>query len=539
MATSAEKPAPTGPASGARGRGRAHYSLRVPWLITGIGLIVLGVAAFLISQAYNGPYRSAVVGGNLPVNTGALNPLNIDSNNSPALTVNPLNPSNLVVANKIDSPSYSCALNVSFDGGAHWGQTPIPAPAGEEPKCYAPDASFGVDGTLYLSYVTLAGRANAPHAVWLASSRDGGQTLSAPIPTPLGKDSFMVRVVADPRVSGRVYLVWLKSAPILGLYSFGTTGNPIEVVRSDNGGRTWGTPVRVSSPSRARVIAPSPAFGPHGELYVLYLDLQGDDLDYAGGHSGRGGPAYAGQWQLVLSRSADHGASWSESTVGNVVPTRRFVVYTPPFPSLAVDQRDGRLYAAFEDGRNGDSDVELWTLAPGASGWSAPKRVNDTALHDGTAQYLPKLAVAPDGRLDVAYYDRRADSNNVLNQVSMQSSYDGGTEFTHHLTVSDRAFSSRIGFGGDRNLADLGGTLGLASTNTRAMSVWADTRAGTRLSLKQDIAREIVAFNHPTRISDGLKTVLIIASILLVVLGVAVIVLLGMREPARPVIVRP
>jgi hypothetical protein len=503
----------------------------VPWRLTGIALLLLALGAVLLSAAFNGRHQARLLGGDLPVNIGARNPLDISSNNTPSLASNPLNAANLVVANKIDSPSYSCAMNVSFDGGGHWSQTPIPAPAGEEPKCYAPDASFGADGTLYVSFVTLAGRANAPHGAWLVSSRDGGQTLSPPIRTGLGPDAFGLRVAADPRVPGRVYLVWLKSSPILGLYSFGTTGNPIEAVRSDDGGRSWTAPTRVSSASRARAIAPAPAIGPHGELYVLYLDLEGDALDYAGGHGGRGGPAYAGHWQLVLARSTDRAATWAESAIGEVVPTRRFVVYTPPLPSLAVDPSSGRLYAAFEDARGGDPDVELWTLAPGARRWSSPIRVNDTRLHDGTAQYQPKLDVARDGRVDIVYYDRREDPTNVLNKVSLQYSYDHGTSFSRHVVLSDRAFSSRIGFGADRDLADLGGTLGLVSTPRRSVAAWTDTRAGTRLSLKQDIARAVVAFNQPERISGGLKAVLRIAAVALALLGLAVIVLLGRGAP--------
>jgi hypothetical protein len=67
------------------------------------------------------------------------------------------------------------------------------------------------------------------------------------------------------------------------------------------------------------------------------------------------------------------------------------------------------------------------------------------------------------------------------------------------------------------------------------MAAWADTRAGTRVTLKQDIARQVVAFNHPERISDGLKAVLRIAAIALALLGIAVIVMLGRgaSPPAR------
>jgi hypothetical protein len=505
----------------------------VPWVLAGVALLLLALGAILISTAFNGRHEVRRVGGDLPVNIGALNPLDLSSNNTPNVASDPVNPSNLVIANKIDSPTYSCALNVSFDGGGHWSQTQIPVPpvGGHTPECYAPDASFGADGTLYVSFVTLAGRANAPHAAWLVTSRDGGQTLSPPIPTPLGANVFQLRVAADPRIPGRVYLVWLKASPPLVLYGFGSTNNPIEAVRSDNGGRTWDTPVQVSASSRTRVIAPAVAFGRHGELDVLYLDLESDSLDYAGASGGQGGPPYAGQWQLVLARSVDSGASWTQSTVGNVTPTRRFIVYTPPFPSLTVDPASGQLYVAFESGHGGHSDVDLWTLPARVTTWSGPVRVEDTPLNDTTEQYLPRVAVAPNGRVDIAYYDRRADPTDILNQVSLQSSYDHGKTFTRHITLSDRPFSSRIGFGADRGLADLGGTLGLVSTPRHAMAVWADTRAGTSVTVKQDISRAIVAFNNPERISSGLRTVLRIAAIALALLGIAVIVLLGRGAP--------
>ncbi|MDQ6776853.1 MAG: glycoside hydrolase [Actinomycetota bacterium] len=510
-----------------------ELSLRVPWVLAGIALVLLALGAFLISTAFNSPHEMRRIGGNLAVNVGALNPLDLSSNNTPIVAGNPANPANLVIANKIDSPTYSCALNVSFDGGGHWTQTPIPVPGttGHVPECYAPDASFGADGTLYVSFVTLAGRANAPHAAWLVTSRDGGQTLSPPIATPLGRDAFQVRVAADPRVPGRVYLVWLKAAPALVLYGFGAAGNPIDAVRSDDGGRNWMAPTQVSAPGQSRVISPAPAFGPRGQLYVLYLNLEGDSLDYSGASGGSAGPPYAGQWQLALARSLNRGTSWTGSTVGSVAPTRRFIVYTPPFPSLAVDPASGRLYVAFENAHGGHSDVNLWTLAPGARSWSSPVRVNDTPVKDATEQYLPKVAVAPNGRVDIVYYDRRGDPTNVLNQVSLQSSYDHGKTFSRHIVLSNRPFSSRIGFGADRGLADLGGTLGLVSTANHAMAAWADTRAGTLVTLKQDIARQIVAFNSPERLSAGLKAVLRIAAIALVLLGIAVMVMLGRGAP--------
>ena len=496
----------------------------LPLLVIAVALVAAGIGAIIVSSSYDTPREARALGPNLAINDGASNPRDLSANNSPTIVRNPVEDENLVETNRIDSPAYSCSLSVSFDGGGRWTQTPIPAPAGEEPKCYAPDAAFSANGTLFVSYVTLKGRANAPNNVWITRSTDGGKTLEAPVRAPLGPRSFQVRLTADPTAPNRIFLTWLK-ADELGLYTFSNTGNPIMAIRSDDGGRNWTEPARVSSAARERVVAPSPAVGKSGQLNVLYLDLRDDVLDYGGGHRGRGGPPYDGDWQLVLARSTDNGATWRESVVeSRLTPTERFIVFTPPTPSLAVDPDSGRLYAAFQDGRNGDADVMLWTLPEGGGEWTGPVRVNDTPRQDGTSQYLPELSVAPDGRLDVLYYDRRNDRTNVLNEVSLQSSFDEGKTFTPRVKLSDRSVSSRIGFGVERGLPELGSRLGLLSTDRRAYGVWTDTRNGSVRTAKQDIARGVVAFNDPPRLSSTAETLLRLGGIVLIVLGVATVV---------------
>ena len=517
------------PANGAGRRGGAGEGL---WLaVLGIGLVLLGAGAYIVSKSYSEPRTAKAVGGRpIPVNAGAQNALDLSAHNSPTIVRNPENEANLVIADRIDSPRYSCVMSTSFDGGASYTQTEIPVPAGEEPKCYAPDVAFGRDGTLYLSYVTLKGRANAPNATWIARSSDGGRTLTQPVRV-LGKLAFQVRLVADPARRGRVYMTYLKASDV-GLYKFSDTGNPIRAVRSDDGGTTWGQPTRVSGPARLRAIAPSPAIGPKGELYVLYLDLGDDALDYAGAHRGRGGPPYSGRWKLVLARSQDRGATWSESELKDeIVPSERFIAFTPPFPSVAVDQDSGRVYAGFQDSRLGDPDVMVWSRPSGKNEWDGPTRVNDTPKGDNTSQYLPRLAVAPDGRLDVIYFDRRADRRNVMNEVSFQYSLDQGDKFSKRIRLSDRPFDSRIGFGSDRGLPDLGSRLGLISTSDRALGVWTDTRAGTRDSGKQDLAERLVAFNDPPRLAGGLKALLRYGGIVLALVGLLLLLawLLGQR----------
>lgn len=200
----------------------------------------------------------------------------------------------------------------------------------------------------------------------------------------------------------------------------------------------------------------------------------------------------------MLARSVDRGATWREVEVdGAVVPTQRILVFLPPAPSLAVDPTRGRVYVAFHDGRHGDADVLLWRSTDRGATFSAPVRVNDTPPGDGASQYLPRLALAPGGRLDVAYYDRRRDHADVRNEVSLQSSSDGGRSFGASTRLSTTAFDSRVGFGGEGG-ADLGTRLGLLSGDGEVLALWADTRRGTVRDVRQDIALAAVRVVAPS-----------------------------------------
>lgn len=465
-------------------------------------LLVLVGAAMVVGSLASDP-TMRVTGVERPVNQGAGDLSDIRAHNSPTVARNPRDPDQLAVTSRIDTPAFSCALHASSDGGRRWRRTAVPIPAGEERKCYAPDVAFASDGTLHVSYVTLRGVGNVPNAVWVARSRDGGRTLEAPTRVA-GAKAFGVRIATDPSRPSRLYLTWLQARE-LGALRFASTGNPIVLARSDDGGRTWRRTVRVSDPGRPRVLAASPAVGPKGQVYVLFLDVGEDRLDYEGGHEGFGGPAYAGPFQLVLARSRDGGLRWEESVVDRrIVPVARFIAFLPPVPSLAVDRDSGRVFAAFHDRRNGGPDAMLWTLDPGATGWRGPVRINDTDPGERTAQYLPQVAVAPDGRLDAVYYDRRADDDGVRNEVSLQSSHDDGRSFSPRLRLSSRSFDARIGAGSERGLPDIGSRIGLVADDAGALAVWTDTRSGTDASNKQDLlSRRVAAVPGGRLLHDG------------------------------------
>jgi hypothetical protein len=508
---------------------RRRSNLR--FIALGVGLIAAGLGALLVAEAFDVTPEPRLVGGNLPVNEGATEAADVSAHNSPRLAQNPADENNLVVANRIDTPGYSCALHVSFDGGATFRQLPIPVPAGEEPKCYAPDVAFSSDGILHMIFVTLAGQGNVPNAVWHVRSDDGGRSLGAP-ERVVGQLAFQVGLEADPVVPERLYLTWLQADEV-GLYRFTNPGNPIMVMVSDDGGTTWSGPTEVSDPARQRVVTPVAGVGPDGRLRVLYVDVGDDRLDYEGAHEGRGGPPHPGSFTLVLATSPDGGETWSEAEVGTMAPPERFIVFNPPSPSLAIDQSDGSVYVAFHDRADGGAGVSMWTSRNGGDSFGPPVRIDDTDEDDETSQYLPHMGISLAGRIDVVYYDRRDDPENVMNEVSLQSSFDGGETFSRRVTLTDRPFDSRIGFGSQRDMADLGTTLALLSTDDKAMAAWTDTRAGTEESNKQDIVRQFVAFSEEPSASPAVRHLLPQGGWLAVLAGASLVLVPAARRARR------
>jgi hypothetical protein len=111
-----------------------------------------------------------------------------------------------------------------------------------------------------------------------------------------------------------------------------------------------------------------------------------------------------------------------------------------------------------------------------ATGTAEPLRVNQDPPRNAKDQWFPWVAVAPDGRVDVVYYDRREDPINRFVNLYLSRSSDGGASWTD-IRVSDVpsnmnwAFDRGI-FIGDYNALSI-------SPDGTAYPFWTDARNGT------------------------------------------------------------
>lgn len=487
----------------------------------GCGLAaVVGALMLVISN------QTTTIGGNVIVE-GATR---IDAINSPSILHNPKHASHLVLTYRVDRPDYSAVLQHSEDNGKDWTATELPLPNGTrlcsattagKPCPFAPDIAFDRTGKLYVIYVNLVGAGNGPENLWISTSTDNGKTLGQPVRIAGGMgEIFQSRLAIAP--DGTIHITWLQGGETGNLSLLGK--NPIVAVRSTDGGKTWTQPVVISDSGRDRVAVAAPAVDAKGRITVVYEDFKGDRRDF----ENLEGPVFDDPFALVMTRSIDGGQTWSRGVEfeSGVVPTRRFLVYLPPFPGLAVAP-DGTIYAAWFDGRNGDEDVFLKKSSDGGATWSAPIRVNDNPVKDGTSQYMPRVAVNESGRVDVAFYDRRRDARNVMTDVELATSTDGAKTFTNRR-VSSVSFDSRIGpIVSELHGADFGTRLGLDSFGDHAVAAWTDTREGSEADGAQDIGLSRITFAEKVPFLAKWPTIA-----LLFVIGFVALVL-AMKEMRR------
>jgi hypothetical protein len=405
------------------------------------------------------------------------------AHNSPVLAADPTSQDVVALANRLDAPEFSCALQVSGDGGRSWGAVePVPTLPEAAETCYAPQVAFDKDGTLYYLFVGLAGRGNRPVGVYLTTSDDRGATFTEPRKI-LDEGNYQVRMALD-RDAGdpaRIHLVWLQARGEPTLGGLPAPPNPIVAAHSDDGGTTFTDPVVVSDPDQhLRAVAPEVAIGADGAVHVAYYDLGEDARDY----QGLEGDAWSGTWSVVHQVSRDGGDSFEPATVVDdaLEPAQRvLLIFTMPPPALAADDADN-VSVGWDDARHGDRDGFVARAHDAGASWQGPVRLNDDPRGNGKAQLLPELGVAPNGRVDAVFLDRRDSDDNVMQHTYYAASTDHAASFGDNVRLTRFASSSEMGqryvVTSARGRADLGRGLDVLASDGGALAAWPDSRHG-------------------------------------------------------------
>jgi Ca2+-binding RTX toxin-like protein len=493
-------------------------------------LVVASVAAGL---ALGAPSAQAElrVGENVRLDSSDLT--EVRAKDAVALAVNPRNPQHIVSINADWLPG-DCEYTASFDGGSNWTKASVFAlPAGfiaESCKVgghlgQAIDRglAFGSGDNVYATFATpkvSSTGAEEADSVLVAKSTDGGRTFGTGVVALAGASTSsgtprygLPKLAVDPARPGgpaadRVYLIAGNQES--------TTRNTVTSVSND-GGQNFSAPVFANKPGEDAIEQSQPVIAPDGAVLVAWRQR---NKDAAGNFTPEG--------FVVVGRSTDQGKTWTQARAANV----RGLVYTGPptptyrtppstftgstFPRLAVDQGSGNVYLVFGQGPPApttasgfqaadhfihfDMDVFFQRSTNGGANWSPPLQINDSTPFPGsevTQTRHPDVSVAPNGRVDVVWEDRRHWYRGCihtherceearLGDIYYANSSTGGADFSPDRRITDRSHNNDVGidyrFGTYWDFGPVSVPLG----NDQILVGWMDSRRGNHDNDNQD-----------------------------------------------------
>ena len=470
----------------------------------------------------------------------------------PQMLVYPPNPNILAIA-EVELNSATCQVYVSRDRGRTWAKSAANAVPPGYKACARPNfgsfyaAKFGIDGTLYVAGT--AGQnasSSGPNDPFVARSKDLGATWEYTVlkkseerdfPKPDGTSARdferfgYIRLAVHPTDPSRVYVGYRRQGAFL------PTSQASErsvVAVSTDGGATFGpfTDIFESSFPLTDVKGtdqPGIAVAKDGTIYAFTKERP--PASTAAGVTQAPLPTPTGPGNICRSASAHPEAKpWVPTPVPNPVPTAgqpgagsrllmakstddgktwkakvadsSGVVCGPCLttPEAAVDAKTGDVYVVWEQSDTGPpnprDDRNIWFMRSTDGGETFSKRVQlnddiDPRRNPNYDQMFPGISIAPNGRVDIAWWDFRTDAlynpngngnttrrDETCFDIFYTSSSDHGVTWARNSRISDRSMNQNEGF--TMNLAeDLRGPIGVASTDDQAYVAWSDSRNGT------------------------------------------------------------
>jgi hypothetical protein len=396
----------------------------------------------------------------------------VSAENEPTVAIDPTYPNRLLacfISNAYPQGTVNRLMvlwSYSVDGGTTWtngGGFIIP----NRLHTADPVAAFDSAGAVYVAGIafdndTTPGSLGRNGSIWIAKSTSGGRTFAPPliVASGSGRSRYFDKpwIHVNP-VNGHVYLAWIRRSEAWDVNNEEMT---VEFARSTNGGATFSSPVTVSTsaPSTGTNRSHGPQISSFGtSVYVAWHRL-----------SSSGPPDTPGYVppRIFLVHSTDGGVVFGPETL---VATLEFSG-TNRFISLATDRQTGRLYVAYarRAAFPGDYDVHVATAESAAGPWTHI-RVSDDPVASGRDQFWPAIAIAPNGRVTVAWYDQRHPGTW---SVYATSSGDRGANWGANRQVTDNLGFTPVvsGFIGDY--------LTVAAVDAYAYVVWMDNRQGNQ-----------------------------------------------------------
>lgn len=500
---------------------------------------------------------------------------------SPNFAVDPSNPE-VIVGAFAELRTRRCGLIRTTNGGETWSVID-PAQSSPSPSSYPncnsnprgtfqAQPAFGRDGNLYMAlngWDTQDGGVGGNPSIIFSKSTNLGDTWQ-PIVARDNRGKTGEAQEADRPVTGiavdrktgnadAIYIGASRRSP--GFSGSNALPNQPIVLASTDGGKSFGEPINLAASAFAEAGARSEAFKsstttiatPGTTTTVPAAGTRAATPDQAANFGGFGpsmtvddkGTVYA-VWPatyanltprpagaIFVSKSTDKGKTWTTSPVtkhdfkiGSFVT----VVWSPK------GGPQGTLHAVSDGYENTDiagyTDIYYYRSTDGGATWTERKNVTDDDPNQVFGQVYPNIAVAPDGRVDIAFFDTRNDPGTRSNDVYYTSSSDNGTTWSANMRITDRSIDRKIGV--FANNADVNAPPGLAATKAFTVIGWDDTRNGDAIGQAQDLYSSAVQYAAVGGGTSSAAKVALAGVVGLLVVGLALLAVSMISKRNRP-----
>jgi hypothetical protein len=328
----------------------------------------------------------------------------VGSQVEPFLSVSPTDPSFLAGVWQQDRFSGAAALGVavavSRDSGRTWSTRQVPYLTGCGDGSYRsvsdPQVGIGADGRIYVSAIAVGQHGQA---ILVSSSSDFGRSWSRPVLVRVDDGSVILdkpALLVDRYRPGTVHEVWVEYPRVAGESLSSLRVDSAFVSSSQDGGRTWTSPVRF--------------YGSNSENqnHVPLELADGNLVDVFAEAYRLGMPASTELIRVV--RSADGGKSWSSPVTAAHFPFSIVTSGSREYPIRASSQdlsafaQGKSVYISWEYNTPKRSQIGVARSTDEGQTWTrAPDPVNGRVI-----AFLPEIAADARGTLALTWYQAAA-----------------------------------------------------------------------------------------------------------------------------------
>ena len=384
-------------------------------------------------------------------------------------------PTKIIAASNSISAAGTQAQFFSSDGGGSWNQTTLPLASGDNFHS-DPAVDWTSDGTAWAFTLGISATGNALRSY---RSTDNGATWTLEA-TPSGSQTAVDREVVwvdhspTSPFKDQIYVTWHNGVPAF------------VAVRTAGAGGSWQAPIQISGAEQT-----GPAIGNDiktnsaGDVFVFYPDGDGSHkirvVKSTNGGASFGSPVdiatiFASTRKLSIPADTSRMARVFLSGGAFRTATKDLVYVVWPDLSGEVGCTSG-----LGPGSSVTSTCKtrIWFTrsTDGGATWEAPRMIhNQASLND---QFYSHLVVdETNGKLVVIYYDTVNDPGRIKSDVWMQTSSDEGDTWSPPIQITSAETDETTSSADSGN--QYGDYIGLTGNAGTFFGCWTDRRSGAR-----------------------------------------------------------